>query len=302
VDNVTHSLIGLNLAEGFFKKRFPEAAPALVIASNIPDIDALILLSGDPLAVTFRRSFSHSVFTIPALCYGLAWLLNRRYKQSSTASLWILCMLGAYTHVFFDLVNSFGVVLFWPFTDWRPELAMVFIIDLVLLGLLVAPNLLRLVKSWRPALSRACRWSLGLIAAYLMFCAAARGYAKIMLDSGAWADDVAFSYIFPEPFGPHRWRLTYLNAGDGKYRQMLFHVFTGQADPAVTVETYPGDHAVLKARATTAGKRLEWFFKAPVWTSRPDGVHVHDLRFRSLLLKRGSSFEYVITPEGQVRR
>jgi inner membrane protein len=302
LDNLTHSLVGLNLSHGFFKKKFPEATPTLVIASNIPDIDALILLSGDPMAVTWRRSFSHSVLTMPALCYGLAWLLNRRHKQTSTMKLWLLAMLGSYTHVLFDLVNSFGVVPFWPLSSWRPELAMVFIIDLTLLGLLAAPHLSRLVASWRPALPRACRWSAGLIAAYLLFCGAARGYAKIMLDSGAWADDVAFSYVFPEPFGPHRWRLTYLNAGDGKYRQMLFHVFTGQADPAVLVETYPGDHAVLKARATPAGKRLDWFFKAPVWTSQPDGVHVHDLRFRSLLLDRGSSFEYVLSPDGAVRR
>src|SRR5712692_4872903 len=107
LDNVTHSLIGLNLAHAFFKRRFPEAVPALLLSSNLPDIDGAVLLSHSPLAVTWRRTFGHSVLLLPLWALVLAWLLRRRYRSSSLIALWLLCLLGAYTHLLFDLINSF---------------------------------------------------------------------------------------------------------------------------------------------------------------------------------------------------
>ncbi len=56
LDNVTHSLIGLNLAHAFFKRRYPEAVPTLLLSSNLPDIDGAVLLSPSPLAITWRRT------------------------------------------------------------------------------------------------------------------------------------------------------------------------------------------------------------------------------------------------------
>jgi inner membrane protein len=302
MDNVTHSLVGLNLAEGFFKKRFPEAVPALVLSSNLPDLDVACLLSGSPLAVTWRRTFGHSVFTIPIATLCLAWLLRRRYQRSSLGALWGVCLFGAFLHVFFDLINSFGVVPLWPISDWRPELAIVFIIDLCLLTLLGAPHLTRLFESLKPRLPQACRVSSLLVAAYLAFCGANRAYAQLTLDSEAFTDRSKFSYVFPEALGPHRWRLVSLDESDGRYRVILFNTFTNRASPAEIVPTFPDDPAVRAARATPAGKRLEWFFKAPVWISEKDGVHVSDLRFHSLVLGRAKSFGFTIGPDGAIKR
>jgi membrane-bound metal-dependent hydrolase YbcI (DUF457 family) len=301
LDNLTHSLIGLNLGHAFFKRRFPEALPALLLASNLPDIDGAVLLAPTPLAITWRRTFGHSLFLIPLWSLLLAWLLRRGYRKSSVLALWGLCLLGAYTHIFFDLINSFGVVVLWPFSDWRPELAMVFIIDLVLLVLLAFPYPLRLGKSGRVRLPVACRWSSGLVAAYLLFCGVNRIYAKWKLDHSLASSGASFSYVFPEPLGAHRWRWVSRDREES-YHQFLFHSLTGHADPALTVRTFPNDPDVLKARLSPAGRRLEWFFKAPVWRPEPDGVHVYDLRFRPLVISRGASFEFVLTPDGKVRR
>ena len=299
VDNVTHSLVGLNLAHAFFKRKFPEAVPALVLSSNLPDVDGLVLLAPHPLAVTWRRTFGHSVFLIPILALALAWLLHRGYRRSSFVALWILCLGGAYLHLFFDLINSFGVVLLWPFSDWRPELAMVFIIDLALLAVLAVPHLLRFWQAGRARLSTTCRWSAALVAAYLMFCGANRAYAQWKLDR-TLGKGAAFSYVFPEPLGPHRWRCV-VRRDEERYSEFLFHSLSGQSDPILVVPTFPNSPAVLRARASPYAKRLEWFFKAPVWRTEVDGAHVYDLRFRPLVLQRGVSFEYVFAPDGSLK-
>jgi membrane-bound metal-dependent hydrolase YbcI (DUF457 family) len=299
LDNVTHSLVGLNLAHAFFKRRFPEAVPTLLLSSNLPDIDGAVLFSSNPLAVTWRRTFGHSVLLLPLWALALAWLLRRHYRSSSLIALWLLCLLGAYTHIFFDLINSFGVVVFWPFSAWRPELAMVFIIDLFMLALLVFPYPFRFGKHGRLRMARACRWSSGLVAGYLAFCAVNRAYAKWKLDHSFGGAEASFSYVFPEPLGPHRWRCL-VRREDHSYREFLFHTLSDRAEPPLDVPSFPNEPAVLNARASPAGRRLDWFFKAPVWRPEPGGIRVYDLRFGSLVLKRRGAFEYTLTPDGRV--
>ena len=66
MDPVTHTLVGAGMANAFFRRRVgPEAIPILALASNLPDIDAVVHLTGDPAALLWRRSFGHSLFTIP---------------------------------------------------------------------------------------------------------------------------------------------------------------------------------------------------------------------------------------------
>ncbi len=47
MDNLTHSLVGLALAESGLRRRTALATATLVIGANVPDIDALIYLVGD---------------------------------------------------------------------------------------------------------------------------------------------------------------------------------------------------------------------------------------------------------------
>ena len=49
--------------------------------------------------------------------------------------------LNAAGHLFFDSINSFGVQLLWPLSWVRPELAITFILDFALTGILAAPHL-----------------------------------------------------------------------------------------------------------------------------------------------------------------
>ncbi|HLB95231.1 MAG TPA: metal-dependent hydrolase [Nitrospiria bacterium] len=315
MDPVTHTLIGIGMANAFFRRKIgPEAVPILAIASNLPDVDVLAHLSGDPTAILMRRTFGHSLILLPF--WAMLFTLTARYfyKDLRVRVLFGLAALGMATHLFFDLINSFGVVLFWPFSDWRPELAIVFIIDLFLTGFLAAPLLLCLIRRVRPHLVWLSQVSMACVAAYLLLCGVNRILAQRAL--AAEVDGLgampSFSYVFPEPLGPHRWRG--VTREGGIYHIYLIHTFSGRVEPKGAVQTQVGDPSVERARGTALARRIEWFFKAPVWTvrrdppgsqtpaNRPIEASVYDLRFKSLVIDRGSPFEYRfrISSEGRV--
>lgn len=309
MDPVTHTLIGAGMGQAFFKRRVgPEAVPILAFASNLPDIDGLVHLTSDPLAITWRRSFGHSIFVLPLWALALAWLFKRKYPNQTFRTLYGLCLLGAGVHVFFDLVNSFGVRIVWPFGAWRPELAILFIIDLILTGLLAAPYLVLLWKPWREKLEPACRLSMAAVLFYVCFCETNRILASRALNGAAAREGLhpEFSYVFPEPLGPHRWRGLVLEKN--LYHVYLIKSLRGEIEPMGTVKTEPGDPRVERARKTPDGERLEAFFKAPVWSARESSagieVSAYDLRFRPIVINRGGLFEFVfrLRPDGSVEK
>ncbi|MBI4375492.1 MAG: metal-dependent hydrolase [Elusimicrobia bacterium] len=291
MENLTHTLSGLVVANAFFRRRLgPEAAPILAVASNLPDIDVLVHLTADPLAIASRRTFGHSLILLPVWTLILAWLFKRRYPQHSLPRLFGLCAVGGALHLLFDLINSFGVVLLWPLSLWRPELAIVFIIDLILTGLLLMPWALARFLERR---QRAFQLSAVLAASYLLFCFANRALAQRLLARQSRSPD--FSYVFPEPLGPHRWRGV-LRHGE-RYSLFLIRTLSGEIEPRGELITHLSDAGVKRARDSERGRRLEAFFKAPVWQAglRPE-VSVYDLRFRSLLIRR-ASFEFFFPPQ-----
>jgi inner membrane protein len=296
VDPVTHTLAGVVLGRALFGGALGRAAvPALALASNLPDIDAAVMLSGDPEAVLWRRTFGHSVLLLPLWAFGLAAALKRFYPETRAPVLYGAILAGSALHLLFDLINSFGVVLLWPLSDWRPELATVFIIDLILTGLLAAPILLARVPRLRARRTALARAALAAVAAYLLFCAAQRAESGRLLAAAVPPADSRpdFAYVVPEPLGPHRWRGVLRNAD--RYRVYLIHSLAGRAELRQELTTAAADPAVATLRAGTRGRRLEWFFKAPVWelerhAAGPPSAAVYDLRFTPLVIERGRPF------------
>jgi membrane-bound metal-dependent hydrolase YbcI (DUF457 family) len=297
VDNVTHTLSGVVLAHACYRRRLgPPAVPILAVAANLPDLDAVVMLSGDPRAVLLRRTFGHSLLLLPIWVLLSAPLLHRLAPKLRFRDVLALVAAGAALHLLLDLVNSFGVVLLWPLSSWRPELASVFILDFILTGLLALPLLVCLPQARRERREGASRASLAAVGAYLLFCSLNRGLAGRILDREAATirPPPDFSYVFPEPLGPHRWRGV-LRQGN-TYRLYLIHSLTGRIEPGAEMATQLGDPQVEVARASPPGRRLERFFKAPVWevTARgvPSDIRARDLRFGSLLLHREPVFVF----------
>ena len=294
MDPVTHTLFGAAIGESFFAPRLGRRAVVVSAwAANLPDIDTLVLLTGDPGAVILRRSFGHSLFLLPLWIAGLTWIFKRKYDDLETRDLVWIIALNCAGHLFFDLINSFGVQLFWPFSLMRPELAIIFIVDLTLAGLLAAPHLTRLKSSWRPGLTMASQTALAAVAIYLALAFSARQYALTLLARETGGK--GFHYAFAEPFGAHRWRGVVKGRDDWKV--YLVDAGRGTVTPRLTLPNDEWSPPARAAQETPFGQRLETFFKAPVWsvTPKPEGgstVKVYDLRFTSLVLPRAAPFAY----------
>jgi membrane-bound metal-dependent hydrolase YbcI (DUF457 family) len=305
MDNVTHTLVGVAVAHAFFRGSpespdgrppVPRAVPILALASNLPDIDVLVHLTGSPEAILMRRSFGHSILLLPIWILLFALAAHRLEPRLPLRRHLGLAAIGAGLHVVFDLINSFGVLLLWPAGGWRPELAMVFIIDLVLTGLLALPLLVCIPRRLRWRLPALARVSIVCVILYLGFCGTGRAIATGLIRRAAPAAD--FVYVFPEPFGPHRWR-----GGSRAGDVWTIHAITpwsGRIEARYEARTAPDDPTVQAARASDLGRRLENFFKAPVWKARAASAPVacvHDLRFRPLAEGRRAVFAYCFEHE-----
>ncbi len=248
-----------------------------------------------------RRSFGHSILLLPIWILIFALIARRFEPRLSLRRHLGLAAIGAGLHVVFDLINSFGVLLLWPANDWRPELAIVFIIDLILTGLLALPLLVCIPRRLRPRLPALARLSLASVMLYLACCGVSRSIAIGMLREAAAPSDVV--YVFPEPFGPHRWRGV-IRIGD-TWTVHLIEPLAGRIEMRDEARSHPDDPVVRAARASDLGRRLEKFFKAPIWETRVASAPVacvHDLRFRPLSMVRHAVFAYCLEVEGTAYR
>ena len=68
MDNVTHTLVGLALAESGLKRRTRFATATLLLGSNLPDVDGFTHCFGSATdALAFRRGWTHRVLAMAVL-------------------------------------------------------------------------------------------------------------------------------------------------------------------------------------------------------------------------------------------
>ena len=306
MDNVTHTMLGVAMARAGLAQRFGKGTTlVMAVASNLPDVDVLWVMLGPGEPHLARRLLTHSLPGLLLLAVMGATLFHWRYRDLPWRTLFGLCLLAMAVHVFFDLVNSYGVVLLYPFSRVRFELAWVFIIDLVVLGLLLAPAGLGplLKRQVRPA--RIWQVSLLGVGLYVAACGGARWQADRLLRGTVAAEqrELEMAYVFPEALGPHRFRGV-IKESSGGYRVYLIRVLFGQTEFKAEFDTDEQHPVVRQVRSSRRGRELDWFFKAPVWkivNSDGEGnaewdegkvCAVYDLRFRSLVIDRRVPFRY----------
>lgn len=137
MDNVTHSLAGLLLAEGAVQLRArltgSEASPRFravaaissLVAANLPDADLLYTgVGGEPLTyMLHHRGYTHTVVAAllgALLLWGAALIAVRwRAAPARDDSRWLLWLLlvSAMSHLVLDWTNSYGLHPFWPVDD-----------------------------------------------------------------------------------------------------------------------------------------------------------------------------------------
>ena len=176
MDNVCHTLLGAAMGEAGLKRLSPRANATLMIASNLPDLDSLVFLTGTP-SVSFRRGWTHGVLAQALLPIVLTaaivgfdrWRSARRGDVSSMNPLAILALsyVAVFAHVFLDYLNTYGIRLLMPFSGRWFYGDAVFIVDpwlWLMLGAGVIWARRRLsVRPARLALTLACVYITGML-------------------------------------------------------------------------------------------------------------------------------------------
>jgi inner membrane protein len=172
MDNLTHSLVGALIGQMGLKRKTGLAMPTLIIAANIPDIDAVATFLGGHQHLAIRRGITHgpiAMLLLPLLLWGaMLWFDRwrahrgtRPEKRLPVDAKWLLALayIGCLSHPLFDWFNSYGIRLLEPFSSQWFYGDTIFIIDIWLWIALIAGVWVSLrrernhIESWRrPAL------------------------------------------------------------------------------------------------------------------------------------------------------
>lgn len=150
MDNLTHSLIGAVLGQAGLKRKTGLAMPALIIAANIPDLDAVTVVYGVE-SLAMRRGITHgpiAMVVLPLLLAGGLWWFDqwqakrgKRPEGRATVHFgWLLALsvIGCLSHPLFDWFNNYGVRLLEPFSSQWFYGDTLFIIDPWIIAMLGA--------------------------------------------------------------------------------------------------------------------------------------------------------------------
>lgn len=142
MDNLTHSLVGAILGQMGLKRKTGLAMPALILAANLPDIDAGCTVYGIE-SLAMRRGITHgpiALLVLPLLLWALLIAIDRWQTRRGTRPAnrppidrgWLLalCYIGCLSHPAFDWFNNYGIRLLEPFSHRWFYGDTLFIIDL----------------------------------------------------------------------------------------------------------------------------------------------------------------------------
>jgi inner membrane protein len=155
VDNITHSLVGVALADVMAggrraKSQRPLLVGAGIVAANLPDIDLVYsAITPAPLGyLLHHRGHTHTIVGLCVLAAAMAFIYAlippvRAMRAGDRLRFHLLIVVALASHLAMDALNSYGVHPFYPFDNrWRYGDA-VFIFEpalWVVLGVAVAWN------------------------------------------------------------------------------------------------------------------------------------------------------------------
>ncbi|HWO00881.1 MAG TPA: metal-dependent hydrolase [Blastocatellia bacterium] len=141
MENFSHTLLGLSLAKAGLERATPLATTALIISSNLPDIDNVTwLLGGTASSLEHHRAFTHGFVGLGILAAALTAVLtflDRRFRLRSDPfrrplrpfRIFLLSCLGGLGHTFMDFTNAYGVRPLVPFSSRWFYGDLVFVVD-----------------------------------------------------------------------------------------------------------------------------------------------------------------------------
>lgn len=308
MDPVTHTLSGAVWSRiGFSQKWGKTATLTLIGAATLPDIDHITLRLMGPLAyLRYHRGFTHSIIggIIVALVFaGLVFSVFKDSRRMGYPRLIGLSLLGIYTHIFLDLITSYGTQLFFPFSNHRYSLDLIFIIDILFTLILFAP--LILMRFYKEKSEIIASSALLAAAAYVLIAyvsqglALSKGEAKIR-DMGV---DAIRMEALPLPFSPFRWSI--IAEDKGRFYQINLDLLRESNSTEVFEKGPWGDDRVKKAEMLDMVKTYLWFARFPVVSLKEAGngyvLEYYDIRFNISPTRKPFLLSLVIGRDGSLK-
>jgi membrane-bound metal-dependent hydrolase YbcI (DUF457 family) len=159
MDTITHGIAGALISKAVFGgedlfrsgplNRARILTWSLMLGAIFPDADIFReWFSSNPLLIlTWHRSITHSLVCMPFFALLLAaltgWFLRwRKWDAPSFRALAGIYFIGILSHIFLDLVTTFGTMIWSPLEWSRPAWDLIFIIDFTFTALLLCPQIL----------------------------------------------------------------------------------------------------------------------------------------------------------------
>ncbi|HTV56020.1 MAG TPA: metal-dependent hydrolase [Terriglobia bacterium] len=307
MDNVTHTLVGIAIGQAGLKRKTRFAMWALIIGSNLPDIDVVSAIGGKLSYLKYHRGITHSLLGLTALAAILTALIyafgrraspNRNRPALSPKWLFVICWIATGCHVLMDYTNQYGVRPFLPFSGRWVALDIMpivgpYVLLLLFLGLGI-PAVLRLVSQElgvrKRDSSRAIRagalFSLCGILGVWGLREVAHQRAVGLLSSNDYGQETPIRVgAFPSAISPFDWTGV-VETGSSYYLLDLSALAAGiDADQAELLHK-PGSSAALAAAQKSRGAKIFLNFARFPWATvfaTEDGfdVYFRDLRFAS---------------------
>src|SRR5580693_9198076 len=159
MDTITHGIAGALIGKAVFRGEDMFASKpmdrariitwSLMLGAIFPDSDIIRdWFSSDPMLIlTWHRSITHSLICMPFFALALAALTRwfarwGKWDAPSFAALAGIYAVGILSHIFLDLVTTFGTMIWSPLQWSRPAWDILFIIDFTFTAILLVPQLL----------------------------------------------------------------------------------------------------------------------------------------------------------------
>ena len=301
MDNLTHGLVGALIGQMGLKRKTGLAMPTLIIAANIPDIDAVATLLGGHQHLAIRRGITHgpiAMVVLPLLLWAAmlwfdAWQTRRGKRPSKRLPIhkgWLLALayIGCLSHPLFDWFNSYGIRLLEPFSSQWFYGDTIFIIDIWLWIALIAGVWISLRRerqnqaNWRvPAVA-----SFAAICAYIFANGLITGRAeRLTADAVEKKHDIIPSLVVANPVPVQFWKREILWRDGTRYGQGIYSVPSAViVDDKIGLHQMKGSQTKALARDDVNGSAFLFWARMPIVQTADDEMKLSDQRFGNPLV------------------
>jgi inner membrane protein len=304
MEPVTHALTSIALGRAGLNKITRAATSMLLVSGLIADVDWVTRLGAANTFLRGHRTVTHSIAGTIVIIVTVAaafWFAGRKYSKFAVGFFPALaiCAMGAGAHLFLDLLNGYGVKLFWPFSPkwyaWDLADAVDAWILFSLLAGLLAPELFRLVheeigsKPKKHGRQRGAIVGLALVGLFIAGRAFAHQRAVALLDSREYRGQAPLVIAaFPQPSNPLLW--SGVVETDSAVVNVEVPLGPGREfDPESGDVHFKPQPSPALSNAVKSSAALEFlnFARFPLASVEPEGdgfrVRLRDMRFASEL-------------------